>query len=74
MCYEQETVHWRVHKREALREALASLTQRRLLAAFLAWRHRTTVLLARHVVCVADPFNTHQYPYHVSTNEVFGLY
>ena len=49
-CHEQETVHWRVHKREALRGALASLTQRHLLADLLAWRHRTNVLVARHVV------------------------
>ena len=50
VCYEQETVRWRVHKRQALRGAIASLTQRQLLADFLAWRHRTTLLAARHVL------------------------
>ena len=50
LCCEQEAVHWRVHKRNTLHCAVAHLSQRRLLADFLAWRHRAALLMSRYLL------------------------
>ncbi len=48
VCCDQDAVRWQTHKREALRRALAQLSERRLLADFLAWRHRAALLKSRY--------------------------